>query len=211
MYTLSNAEFMQFKIAGKRLKELQQQHAMELQEAYDNIHPTRTGVDYGTGRMYSESVDPADYAIYLVDLQENHKEHQKWWLLRYKAYKQAMKELSPKEQNDLLNFKPGNFIKQNEANEKLRKALNKIVDNTPMLQRSSILLDELDDMEEVDELIENMSEDELLEGYEDPLDGEHTKKRCIKLYKTHDMNFREISEIVGVTFQRAKRIIKQYT
>ena len=77
MYRMSRSEFWQYKIAKARLKELRKLHEIELQEAYDNIHPTRTAVDYHIGRIYVESINPADYAIYLIDLQEEHKRIEK--------------------------------------------------------------------------------------------------------------------------------------
>lgn len=46
MYRLSETEFMQYRMAERFLNDTRKRHAMELEQAYENIHPTRTAFDY---------------------------------------------------------------------------------------------------------------------------------------------------------------------
>src|SRR5690625_5005443 len=100
MYSMSRFEYMQYEIASKRLQELKIKHAAELQRAYDGIHPTRTAIDYDLGRLYAESIDPCEYATYLVDLQAEHERKEEYWYKRASVFEQALSKLSEQELND---------------------------------------------------------------------------------------------------------------
>src|SRR5690625_7143467 len=93
MYKVTFSEFMQYRMAERRLNEMKLQHEAELQQAYDNIKPTITAVNYDLGQMYAESIDPAEYAIYLVELQEKHEQQQSYWRERTEVFKQALQQL----------------------------------------------------------------------------------------------------------------------
>lgn len=190
MYSMSRYEFIQYELAEKRLNELKQRHAIELEHAYDSINPTLTCFDYSLGELYSSSVNPANYAIYLVELQEKHKQIERYWDLRAKAYKKALS----------MGNKDKTTIKSN---------LETIIASNAELQRKKV--EELTSVEEYDKRVDSMTDKELFEGYynlDEQLEQENISK-CLKLYKVHGMTFKEISSLLGITSTKAREIILQ--
>lgn len=175
MYRMSESEFMQYEFAEKRLFELRRQHAFEITQAYDNIHPTRTRIDSHLGRIFNESVNPETYAVYLIELQEEHKKHEEWWELRVEAYREASARLTDEERQCLDLYDYGSYSKRQGARKKLCKELEKIVATRPELQRRPIKIDKLEDLDEVDRQIDKMNIKELLKDYWDP-DDENLKR-----------------------------------
>lgn len=186
---MSNYEFRQYEQAEKKLEMARYYNANELEQAYDGIHPTRTVLDYSLGKLYVESVNPAEYAVYLVDLQEGHKQVENYWSMRAEAYKQAIKLATSGKRYEI------------------KEVLCKIIASRPELQRNNADYDMTEDIEEYDKRIDNMSEAEALEGYIDPLESEHIKPQCIRLYNAHEMTFKEIGKALGITSTRAREII----
>lgn len=210
MYRLSEYEFRQYEMAEVRLTILKNQHKEELQDAYDGIHPTRTCFDYEQGSVYQESINPAEYAIYLVELQEEHERIEKWWKLRVDAYKEAFSQLDGKEQSLLNTRSYGQYKERQQALNKVREHLAAIISTKPELQRKAILLDQIESMEEADQRIENMSDEELFEDYVDFSDEEQIKKQCIWLREIKDTPYSEISRLLGIETARAKEYIMQH-
>jgi|SRR5690625_2338685 len=199
MYKVTFSEFMQYRMAERRLNEMKLQHEAELQQAYDNIKPTITAVNYDLGQMYAESIDPAEYAIYLVELQEKHEQQQSYWRERTEVFKRALQQLDEQERQN---------INDPRIRHKLIDILSGIVAGKPNLRRNYKPLH--DDLKQYDEQIESMNEAELLQDYEDFTEIEALKDKCIKLYEVHDMTYKQVAETVGITRQRAERIIKQH-
>ncbi|MBY0124499.1 hypothetical protein [Bacillus sp. S/N-304-OC-R1] len=209
MYHMSESEFMQYEQAEERLKYLRKLHASELQDAYDGIHPTRTCFDSGAGKVYWESINPVDYAIYLVELREEHDRSEKWWKLRAEAFKDAFASLTEQERFCLLENRFG----QCKERTKLRELLSEIIATRPELQRKSIPFDELEDIEEVDRRIDRMSDAELMDGYWDldqQISEEQLREQCIRLRETHETPYLEISKLLGIEVARVKKYIKQH-
>lgn len=194
MYQLSNSEFIQYRIAERRLQDIRKQHAHELQKAYADIHPTITRIDPALGRLYVESVNPETYAIYLIELQEEHKEIENWWAERAKVFKQAYEEAG----GDL---------------EKTREILSRIISTRSDLQRKQVNVTLFDDVEKYDAKIDSMTDDELFKDYQD-LEDENSEERireqCISLYENYDMTINEIASFLGITTARVKKHIKKY-
>jgi hypothetical protein len=180
MYYMSESEFMQYETAEKQFNDIRKQHAVELKQAYDGIHPTRARFDYEQRRIYCESVNPADYAIYLVELREEHERIEKWWSLRATAYRESLEMLTNEERNSFHLCGYSNYEKHEKARKGLREVLTKIVATRPDLQRQSIQFDELEDLDEVDRQIDKLSMEELLENYWDldEPEEEHSKKNA---------------------------------
>lgn len=199
MYKLTRVEFMQYIIAERRLNELKQKHKAELEQAYDNIHPTKTGVNYDIGVMYAESIDPADYAVFLVELQEKHEQRESYWLERVKALKKAVNQLTEEEKSKINSTK---------VRQKTMSLLSEIIAENPRLRRN--YRDVHQDIREFDKQIESMTKEELLEDYEDFSEVEQLKEKCIYLRYVHEMPYTKISEKLSVTRPRVVRIIKQY-
>lgn len=212
MYRMGESEFMQYEVATGRLKDLRKQHAIELQQAYDGIHPTRTCFDYGQGTIYWESVNPVDYAIYLIDLKEGHARSEKWWSLRASAYREAYEKLSDEEKGLLNSVGYGQYQKRENVRKRLQELLSEIISTRPELQRKFIPLDELEDIEEADRRIENMSMKELLEDYwdlDEQINEEKLKEQCFRLYDSHDMPVARISKLLGIETARVKKYLLQ--
>lgn len=210
MYRLSNAEIMYYKMATAQLEKLRHEHAVELQNAYEDIHPTITRVDYGIGTMYAESIDPADYAIYLIELREEHEQVEKWWSLRADAYADALGRLTVEDRNNLSHHKPGGYALNKRAQERLEDALRDVVAARPELHHKATPV--MDDMQEMDAIIDNMNDKELFENYwdlDEQLEAEGLSERCVKLFSVHDMTYKETSELTGVTVARVKGYVMQ--
>ena len=171
MYRLSETEFIQYRMAERFLNDTRQRHAIELEEAYENIHPTRTAFDYEQKKLYSESINVEEYAIYLVELQEEHKRIEKWWEIRLEAYKEADK-------------------RSNGQLEKIKEILSEIISENPELQRKFPNdFYSFEDVEEYDRRIDNMSVEELLKDYwdkDEEITEEQLEERCIRLYESYD-------------------------
>src|SRR5690625_4538285 len=157
MYNMTRYEFIQYKVAYDRLIQCRQENAEELQHAYDSIHPTRTQIDYQLGQIYIESIDPAEYAAYMIDLQAKHKQSESYWMKRFQAYSKALKTLTDDEAKEMNNRFPNKKVEN-----KVIKALEKIIAADPSLQRNKSVINMLDDVAEYDKRIDEMSIEELL-------------------------------------------------
>lgn len=149
MYKLSRYEFEMYKRAAFRLELLTKNHKEELQEAYENVHPTRVHYDFERGELYSESANVEKHAIYIIDLKKEQGKRERYWKERAELYERAVKEA--REEQEVL--------------QKLEVLLNA----TPRLQikrHNQIKADEVS-VDEWDYLVENMSEKDLLADYID--------------------------------------------
>jgi hypothetical protein len=206
MYQVTKGEFMQYEAAEEQWLRLRRLHRLELVEAYACIHPTRSCFDYDAGKIYSESVNPADYAVYLADLQAEQKKSEEWWYSRAGLYCEAVKRLSP-EEHAILKAE-NDFRQVRSVKNKLRGILSEMIAERPDLQRaSSFIADELESMEEADELIGEMSEEELLEDYIDFIEKEYSPPKfsgnLIPLEQKKEMN---ISPVAEWTMSEAERV-----
>ncbi len=157
-------------MAEKHLRYLRNKNSLELQQAYDRIHPTRTQFDYSLGVIYKESVDPVECAICLVELREKHEEKEMWWKLRAEACKEALEMLTDDEKRYLHSRDYESYAKREKARNKLRELLTEIVEARPELQRQPTSLNELKDLEEIaqaDRKIDSLRQKELFEDYRD--------------------------------------------
>jgi DNA-directed RNA polymerase specialized sigma24 family protein len=210
MYYLSEWEFMQYELAERRLLELRRKNKTELQEAYDGIHPTRSCFDYSIGTIFKESVNTADYAIYLVELREEHERQEEWWGLRATACREAREMLTDEERYYLDFYDYDSYGKREKARKRLRESLINIISSKPELQRKPIPLDESEDLEEADRQIEKMSMKELLKDYwdrEEELTEEQLKEKCIRLYKTLEWTYSMIGRELGIEVSRVKKYV----
>ncbi|NRD81163.1 hypothetical protein HPT25_28125 [Bacillus sp. BRMEA1] len=198
MYRMSQSEYTQYELAERRLQELRIQHAYEIQQAYDDIHPTRSAFDYGIGSIYSESVDPVEYAIHLIELKEGHEQQEKWWSLRAEAFSEAYKKLTFQEQSSLSKFEYGKYQERQNVWNRLRAILEEIIETKPELQRKSVSLDLIDNIEEADMQIDKMSMKELLEDYWDK-DEEKFEEPKKEHTPTENFHIQPKISVFGVT------------
>ena len=186
---------MQYRMAERFLNDTRKRHAMELEQAYENIHPTRTAFDYDQKRLYQESVNVEDYAIYLVELQEEHERIENWWKIRLEAYKEAEK-------------------RSNGQLKKIKEILSEIISENPELQRKFPNdFYSFEDVEEYDRRIDNMSVEELLEDYwdkDEEITEEQLEERCVRLYESYDWTIKEIADQLGITTARVKKYVNRY-
>lgn len=211
MYQMTRTEFRQYDTAEKQLLLTKEEHRLKLLEAYAKIHPTRSCFDYDAGKIYSESVNPADFAIYLADLQAEYKQAEEWWELRAELYHEGTKRLSAEEQAAL---KANNDFRQvKHVKNKLRSVLSEMIAERPDLQRaSSFIADELESMEEADDLIEEMPEEELLEDYIDFIEKEDSPPKfsgtIIPLEQKRGMNISPVAEWTMSEEERVEYVAK---
>lgn len=97
MYFMGNEEFKQYLYSESRLEELQSSNALRVRRAYADIHPTRVAVNYDTGDVFSESVNVAEYACFLVDMKEEMKENQERLTKRVRILHEALAAMDPEE------------------------------------------------------------------------------------------------------------------
>lgn len=164
-YFMGQFEFRQYVNAATRLEAIKQRHEQELQDAYDGIHPTRVCYDYEKGEFFSESLNVADYAIWLVDLKSDQEEQQEYWNVRAEAFECAKEGLSKREQQSLRDT-DGVMINDMIIMRKVKKELEKIVASKPKLQRRR-RKNKGCSIEEWDKEVEKMNDDELLSDYVD--------------------------------------------
>lgn len=101
MYFMGSEEFKQYLYSEERLKELISAQELHTRRAYNDIHPTRMGYDREMGSMYSESINVADYAIWLVELKEKQQEMRGKMVERVQLLHRVLDEL-PGEEVDVL-------------------------------------------------------------------------------------------------------------
>lgn len=180
MYVMGMIEFRRYMRAEERLQELRARQQEELQNAYDDIHPTRVAYDYERCETYSESLNVEDYAIWLVEIQQTHKKQRKYWIRRANAFNAALEKLSEEKQEIFKSV----WINKNRPNAKYRKVqdelrneLAKVVSSTPMLQRKRPRPKEQPkedyaiSVEEWDKMVDAMPTNELYKDYIDTLEG----------------------------------------
>lgn len=171
MYFMGMFEFRQYMNAAEKLREIQEEQELIIHNAYVDIHPTRVHFDYEQGKMYSESLNVADYAIWLIEMKESHSKHREFWKQRATAFEKVLNSLSEEEQKffgEVKSNAPGVGRPHRMVIEKLKKELEKVV--AIRLRRESAIKESfanVPDIEEWDKKVEAMSEAELLEGYWD--------------------------------------------
>lgn len=211
MYQIQDYEFFQYETAEMRWRKIREQNLMQLNQAYEDIHPTRSCFDYDTGKIYSESIDPADYAVYLADLQAENKKAEEWWRSRAELYREGTKRLSEEERavleadNDFLQVR---FVKH-----KLRSILSEMIAERPDLQReSSFTEDELESMDEADKEIDKMSMKEITKDYVDLIDKkpklEPKIRLIIPLEQKRKMNIGPVKEWTMSEEERVEYVAK---
>lgn len=70
---ITESQLWQYLNAQREIEQIERAYQTERQEAYEGIAPTITGFDYGSGRLYKLACHVEDYAIYLVELDEERK------------------------------------------------------------------------------------------------------------------------------------------
>lgn len=189
---ITRVEAMMYINANERLKHIEQLYEEEKAELYGMIHPTRTSVDYDIGVIFAESCNPIEFAIRSCEIDEKYKENIKAIKSQVEVFESIKKHLSDDELKDINNFR---------TIRKVQKLLSDIVPAKENITESML---------EHDAQVDNMTDDELLEGYEDYIERENIIERCLELREVHDMTYKQISEKLSITRERAKRIIKQH-
>ncbi|WP_391119376.1 hypothetical protein [Psychrobacillus sp. L3] len=169
MYKMTDTELHRYLNATTTYERLCIEQQEELEEAYENVFGTRTSWDYEQGKIYSESLNVADYAIYLVDLKGKHKNDRELWERRIRVFKRALYCLTDEEQF-IYRKSPATF-KDYELYHKildtLRNYLEEIVSTIPELQeKEKKFFESASEAREVaryDAKVDKMSMLELLE------------------------------------------------
>lgn len=154
MYEMGSAELMQYVNAEMRYEELCRQQVLELHRAYADIHPTRMGFDFDQGKVFSESVNVEDYAIFLVDLKADHQRQREWWAKRIRVYRKALALLPEAERMNLLGFRKQHhdFYSYDAALQHLYDLIEEVVTGIPELHRKQLAaIPEEPDDEDLDE------------------------------------------------------------
>lgn len=207
---MNRFEFIQYENAERKLQILKERHALELEEAYDSIHPTRTAFDYATGELYVESMCPAQFTAYVVDLQEEHKRKERLLVLQARLYKQAVNALPKDHASNLNKFDIGSYEIRDAARTKVREILSELIKGIPELERCKSSRELVLDMERYDKEIDQMSEEELLQGYTDPLQRTGLESRCIYLRDAQELTYNAIGERLSITTARVKQICSDH-
>lgn len=90
-------EFKQYLDSPQLLAEKQREYRLFEKRGYADIHPTRIGYDYGQGKMFKESLNVADYAIWLVESKEIIEKELEFWEQRVVMLQRAINILSDEE------------------------------------------------------------------------------------------------------------------
>lgn len=97
MYFMGSEEFKQYLHSESRLEEIESKNALRVRRAYADIYPTRVGVNYETGKMFSETLDVAEYACYLVDMKDEMKVNQERLAKQVAIFHEALGAMDPEE------------------------------------------------------------------------------------------------------------------
>ncbi|MED3554000.1 hypothetical protein [Cytobacillus praedii] len=125
MSSMGMYEFHQYVNAESILQELQELQELEIQRLYDDVHPTRTQYDRDQGIWYSESVNVAEYAIWLVETKERHKQHRLHYEERAISFQRALSKLTEDEQALFRGFYQG----VNPTGEKIAYKLKRLLES----------------------------------------------------------------------------------
>lgn len=166
MYTLKDFEFQEFLQAEQYISQLILEQQLEINRAYNDIHPTMSSFDYATGTIYKTSLDVVDYCEYLINLKQKQMNVRDYWFKRKEVFQLAFSKLTSEEQRlylDSININ----IKRKRILVKLKAEIERIVDTRKDLQRPEIVGSYAVPVIDWDKAVENMSESELLEDYYD--------------------------------------------
>lgn len=191
MYKMTEDEFQGYLDAGIRYELLYLEQQEELEEAYEDIFGTQTGWDYVNGSIYSETLNVADYAIYLVELKEKHKKVRELCERRVWVFKRAFELLTDEEKfiyrNNSRVYK--NYDSQHEVLRKLQKHIEEIVSTIPDLQEKEKKFFESEREARVvaayDRMVDKMSVDDLVVN---PQVVKKSVKPVIQLNLMKDLN-----------------------
>jgi hypothetical protein len=164
VYQMTESEFHKYLNAQSTYEKLCWDQEEEIEEAYEDIHPTRCGYDYEQGRTFSESINVADYAIYLVDLKDKHKKERKLCEDRIRVFGRAWDSLTNEER---FIYNKGRQTLADYENyhvllDKIKNNLEKIVSTIPELQKKDVGFSQ-DEIARYDAKVDKMSMSELLE------------------------------------------------
>lgn len=144
MYFMGMYEFQQYMYADEKLKEINGEHELAIRRAYADIHPTRVAFNHDLGEVYSESINVAEYAIWLIDVKEGHSKQREHWRLRTEAFGIAVSTLTSEELLLLHDVKHGAlelFQSHRLVIKKLKKKLEQIIASRPSLRKEDDLVD----------------------------------------------------------------------
>lgn len=144
MYFMGMYEFQQYMYAAERLEELTNLHDLTIRRAYADIHPTRMAFNTGLGKVYSESINVAEYAIWLIEMKEGHFNQREFWRLRAAAFDRVVQSLSAEDKKLLQEVKSGSSnlaVAHRVVLETLKKMLEGLISSTQELRRGEELTD----------------------------------------------------------------------
>lgn len=133
----------------------------EIDELYEDISPVMTYFDGESIKKGSVSVER--YVEHIIDAKEEITIRKRYVDDSYQAVKRAIETLSQEEQEIVDR---SSLIIPYSLKNKLMNALKDVIDKTPSLQRKMILTDIMD-VSEWDNLVDGMSDEELLMDYWD--------------------------------------------
>ena len=148
---ISKVEAMQYILAEKRLKQINEQYQEKVQEVYDLVHPTQIVPNYDLGVLEIHSINPLEFAVKLCEVEEEYKEEVHHLKHKIEIYNQVKKHLTEDDLNNINNL----FT--------IKKVQRILSDILPVSERK----DALKNIMEHDKQIDNMSIDELLHDYVD--------------------------------------------
>lgn len=123
-------EFKQYLDSPQLLAEKQREYRLFEQRGYADIHPTRMGYDYGQGKMFKESLNVADYAIWLVESKEIIEKEVEFWEQRVVMLQKAIDTLSDDEWLSFKDFRQNKHVNRSVIEPillKLKKELEVVI------------------------------------------------------------------------------------
>lgn len=112
MKILGQTEFLEYLYAEKGYDELIYEQRLRLTRIYDDVCPTITGFDYDGGRIFSTSINVADYAIAIVEVREWMEKERIKQFRKVCVYRQAFERLNPVEQAMIEQYKANGLTTQ---------------------------------------------------------------------------------------------------
>lgn len=141
MYVMGLFEFKEYLQASQYLEEANREYQIFTRRGYADIYPTRINYDYGMKKMFKESMDVANYVIWLIESKEILEKDRQFWQRRLQALQKAVALLTPEEQEVLRLFQEGKAMSRRITEPvllKVKDQLEKTVDASPELKEKSL-------------------------------------------------------------------------
>lgn len=159
---ISDSQLWRYINAHLELEEAERNYLVEREQVYENIAPTMTGFDIGSGRIYKKGCDVEGTAIHLVELNEKRLKIIDKVKKNAQVLKEALTLLYDDERALYESWKANPDVLYLSVSEPLKECISYVLEQ----QRIDKPPEEMS-VREWDKYVEEMSDEELFQDYWD--------------------------------------------